>query len=93
MRSVLLLFSLTICANAQTEMRNSVTVSGGFAHNVGGNCCGDSAPSLAVSYAYRLFPHVDVEAGVSTALTLGTEARGPTTISRRTIVSSGCRLD
>ena len=57
-------------------MRNTVTLSGGFAHNVGNNCCGDSAPSFALTYAYRLFPHVDVEAGVDTALSLGTEARG-----------------
>jgi len=76
MRAILFLFSLTMCANAQSEMRNTVIFSGGFAHNVGGNCWGESAPSLAVSYAYRLFPHVDMEAGITTALALGTEVRG-----------------
>jgi len=70
------LLFLATCAAAQSDMRNTVTFSGGFAHNAGNNCCGDSAPSLAVSYAYRLFPHVDLEAGVDTTLSLGSEASG-----------------
>jgi hypothetical protein len=76
MKLVLALLFPVVCASAQSEMRNTVTFSGGFGHNVGNSCCGDSAPSLAVTYAYRLFPHVDVEAGVDTALSLGSEARG-----------------
>jgi hypothetical protein len=76
MRAFLLLFGLAACAYAQSEMRNTVTVSGGFAQNVGNSCCGDSAPSLALTYAYRLFPHVALEAGVDTALSLGTQVVG-----------------
>ena len=37
---------------------------------------GDSAPSVGVTYAYRLLPPMDVEAGIDTALSLGSEARG-----------------
>jgi len=76
MKAFFLLLGLALYADAQSEMRNTVTFSGGFAHNVGNSCCGDSAPSLAVTYAYRLFPHVDLEAGVDTALSLGTQAVG-----------------
>lgn len=76
MKLVLLLLFIVVYASAQSDMRNTVTFSGGFAHNVGNSCCGDSAPSLALTYAYRLFPHVDLEAGVDTTLSLETEARG-----------------
>jgi hypothetical protein len=75
-RAFILLFGLAACVVAQSEMRNTITFSGGFAQNVGNSCCGDSAPSLALTYDYRLFPHVDLEAGVDTTLSLGTEARG-----------------
>src|SRR5690349_15461662 len=78
MKALLLLFGLAVCADAQSEMRNTVTFSGGFAHNVGKYCCGESAANLALTYAYRLFPHVDLEAGVDTTLSLGTEVRGAT---------------
>jgi hypothetical protein len=71
-----LLLGLGICAYAQSEMRNTITISGGLAHNVGTNCCGESAPNLGLAYGYRLFPHVELEAGVETALSLGTEVRG-----------------
>jgi hypothetical protein len=57
-------------------MRNAVTFTGGFAHNVGRYCCGESAASLDLTDAYRLFPHVDVEAGVDATLALASEARG-----------------
>jgi hypothetical protein len=76
MRAFFVFFSLAALADAQSEMRNTVTVSGGFAHNVGNSCCGESAPSLAMTYDYRLFPHVDLEAGVDTTLSLGTQAVG-----------------
>ena len=76
MRALLFLCALAACADAQSEMRNTITFSGGWAHNAGTNCCGESAPSVDVSYAYRLFPHLDLEAGLETALSLGTEARG-----------------
>ncbi len=76
MRALLFLTGLAMCANAQTEMRNTFTLSGGLAHNVGATCCGDSAPSAGATYAYRLLPHVDLEAGIDTALSLGSEARG-----------------
>ena len=76
MRALLLLFGLTVCADAQSEMRNTVTLSGGFAHSVGTMFGFESAPSVAVTYAYRLLPHVDVEAGIDAALSLGSEARG-----------------
>jgi len=76
LRAVFLYFILAACAAAQSEMRNTATFSGGFAHNAGNSCCGDSAPSLAVTYAYRLFPHVDLEAGVDTTLSLGTRSIG-----------------
>ena len=73
----LFVFGLATCANAQSEMRNTITFSGGLAQNANTSCCrGDSAPNVAVTYAYRLFPHVDVEAGVDATLSLGTEARG-----------------
>jgi outer membrane protein with beta-barrel domain len=75
MRLFLLLFGLAVCADAQSEMRNTITLSGGLAHSVGTEF-GDSAPSVAVTYAYRLLPHVDVEAGIDTALSLGSEVRG-----------------
>ena len=65
-----------MCAAAQTGMRSTVAFSGGLAHNAGNNCCGDSAPALGVTYAYRLFPHVDLEAGFDTTLSLGTEFMG-----------------
>lgn len=76
MRALFFLLGLAVSADAQSDMRNTVTFSGGFAHNVGNSCCGDSAPSLALTYAYRLFPHVDLEAGVDTTLSLGSEAIG-----------------
>jgi hypothetical protein len=57
-------------------MRSTITFSGGWAHNNGNNCCGDSAPNAGFSYAYRLLPHLDLEACVDTALSLGSEARG-----------------
>ena len=76
MRILLSLLAVALCADAQPEMRNTITFSGGWAHNVGTNCCGDSAPSVSVAYAYRLFPHVDAEAGLDTALSLGSEASG-----------------
>ncbi len=76
MRSLLSLFALALCAEAQSEMRNTLTLSGGWAHNVGRYCCGDSAASVAMTYAYRLFSHVAAEVGVDTALSLGSEARG-----------------
>ena len=72
----LLLFGLAMCAYAQTEMRNTVTISGGLAQNAGNSCCGESAPALGLTYARRLFPHLELEAGVQTALSLGSEARG-----------------
>lgn len=72
------MFSVAIFANAQPEMRNTVTFSGGFAHNVGNFCCGESAPFLAATYSYRLLPHLDLEAGVDSAISLGTEVRGAT---------------
>src|SRR2546427_10259800 len=76
MRALLLLFGLTVCADAQSEMRNTVTLGGGFAHSVGTMFGFESAPSVGVTYAYRLLPHVDVEAGIDAALSLGSEARG-----------------
>jgi hypothetical protein len=75
-RAFFVFLGLAALAHAQSEMRNTVTVSGGFAHNVGNSCCGESAPSLALTYAYRLFSHLDLEAGVDTALSLGTRAVG-----------------
>jgi hypothetical protein len=57
-------------------MRNTITLSAGGARNVGTNCCGESAPSLSLTYGYRLFPHLTPEAGVETALSIGSEARG-----------------
>jgi len=76
MRALLLLFGLAVCADAQSEMRNTVTLGGGFAHSVGTMFGFESAPSVGVTYAYRLLPHVDVEAGIDAALSLGSEARG-----------------
>ena len=76
MRTLLSLLAFALCANAQSEMRNTITFSGGWAHNIGNNCCGDSTPNVGVSYAYRLFPHVAAEVGLDTALSVGSEARG-----------------
>ena len=76
MRALLFLFAFAVCADAQSEMRNTITFSGGWANNVGTKCCGDSAANLALTYAYRLFPHVDLEAGIDSTLSLGTEASG-----------------
>ena len=91
LRAVFLYFILAACAAAQSDMRNTVTFSGGFAHNAGNSCCGDSAPSLAVTYAYRLFPHVDLEAGVDTAYRLEPKPGARATTSKPMTVSSGCR--
>src|SRR5437763_5099530 len=76
MRTFAFLLGLAVCAGAQTEIRNTVTLSGGLAHSVGTMFGFESAPSVAVTYAYRLLPHVDLEAGIDTALSLGSEARG-----------------
>lgn len=76
MRILPFLFALALGGDAQSEMRNTVMFSGGWAHNVGTNCCGDSVPSVAVTYAYRLLSHVDVEVGLDTTLSLGSEDRG-----------------
>ena len=70
MKILLCLLAWAVCADAQSDMRNTLTFSGGWAKNVGTNCCGDTAPSLAVSYGYRVFPHVDAEVGLDTALSL-----------------------
>ena len=72
----LLFFGLGIWAYAQSPMRNTITISGGLAQNAGDNCCGESAPNIGLMYAYRLFPHWEIEAGIETALALGSEARG-----------------
>lgn len=61
---------------AQSNPRNSVTFSGGWANNAGNTCCGDSAASLGLTYAYRVIPHFALEAGVDSAIGLGTEVRG-----------------
>lgn len=79
MRSVvkqfLLFLAAIMCANGQ--MRNSVTFGAGFAHNIGNTGYnGDSAPSFALTYAYRVVPHLDVEAGAVGTSSLGTEVRG-----------------
>ena len=42
--SVLFLLGLAVCADGQTEMRNTVTLSEGLAHNVGATCCGGLGP-------------------------------------------------
>jgi len=65
-------------ASAQSELRNTITLSGGFAHNVADTCCGESAPSVGLSYAYRLFRHVDLSVGIDSAVSLNTEVRGAT---------------
>jgi hypothetical protein len=75
-KTIALLLGMTMCVAAQNATRSTVTFSGGLAHNAGNTCCGDSAPAVGLTYAYRIFPHVDLEAGVDSALSLGTEFRG-----------------
>src|SRR5229473_7883855 len=76
LRAFAILFALAMCALGQSDMRSTETLSAGLAHNVGSTCCGESAPSLAASYAYRILPHLDLEAGVDATTLLGTEIRG-----------------
>ena len=76
MKTLLVLFGSAMFVAAQPEMRNTITLSAGLAQNAGDNCCGETAPSIAVGYAYRLFSHLDLEVGIDTTLSLGSEARG-----------------
>jgi len=76
LRKFVFLFGLAACASAQSDMRSTITFGAGVAQNVGPSCCGDTAASFSGSYAYRVIPHVDLEAGVNATTLLGTEARG-----------------
>ena len=71
-----LLFAAAVCAFAQSESKNTLTFSGGLANNAGNTCCGDTSPALGLTYSYRFLPHVALEAGVDSAIALGTEIRG-----------------
>ena len=67
---------MAICTFAQSDPRNDLTFSGGWANNAGNTCCGDSSGDLRFTYAHRLIPHLAVEAGIDSAVSLGTEIRG-----------------
>jgi hypothetical protein len=73
MKVLILFISLAFSTYAQPANRNTITFSGGLAENAGPSCCGDTAPSLALSYAYRLLPNLDIEAGIDSALALGSK--------------------
>lgn len=58
-------------------MRNSLTFSGGFAHDIHARCCqADTSVSLGATYSYHLFRNLGVEAGVVSALNPTPEIRG-----------------
>jgi hypothetical protein len=70
------MFALAVSGYAQTEMRNTITVGAGIAHNTGNTCCGESAPSIEVNYSFRFMPHIELTAGANFTTSLGTEIRG-----------------
>ena len=82
-KALVVLCEVIACASAQSDLRNTITVSPGWAQNVGRTCCpgtptvaGNTAPVIGVAYAYRVLPNLDLEAGVATAFSVGTEASG-----------------
>ena len=69
MKRLLLVLALASFAKGQPEPRNSVTVSGGSALGNFRSCCRtDTAVSLGATYGYRWFSHLQIEAGIVTAL-------------------------
>jgi hypothetical protein len=79
MKTILLLLALELIANAQSDPRNIVTFSGGYARDVHSSCCQtDTATSLGVTYGRRFFRYLEAEAGVTAALHPAGEFRGAT---------------
>jgi len=69
MRLLFTVLFLATLAKAQADLRNSVTFSGGYSRDVDAICCQtDTAVSLGGTYGYRIWPFLQVEAGVTTAL-------------------------
>jgi hypothetical protein len=69
MRLLLLTSLLGTLAYAQSDLRNSVTFGAGYGRDVNAACCQtDTAVSLDVTYGYRIWPFLQVEAGLATAL-------------------------
>jgi len=66
-------------ANAQATLRNTATFSVGSALNGPRQCCQyDTTVGLGVTYDYRVFRYLQVEAGIATALHPTPELRGAT---------------
>src|SRR5260370_41854640 len=77
MKALILLFALVSLANAQSDMRNRLTISGGYGRDVNSNCCQtNTTVSLGATYGYRVFHNLEIEAGVVTALHPAAEIRG-----------------
>ena len=74
--SVLFLLSAAFAA-AQTGFRNSVVFTGGSARDVNAFCCEtETALSLGITYGYRPVAHLQLEAGLTAALSSAPEIRG-----------------
>jgi hypothetical protein len=77
MKTFILLIALISVANAQSQLRNSVTFSGGYGRDINSGCClADTAVSLGASYGYRVLRNLQIEAGIMTALNPAPEIRG-----------------
>jgi hypothetical protein len=69
MRALILAIALVPLTNAQSELRNSLTFSGGYGRDIHSSCCQtNTAVSLGATYGYRVFHNLEAEAGVVTAL-------------------------
>ena len=77
MKILLLALALSAFANAQPDVRNTVTFSSGYARDIHSFCRETAtAVSLGATYGYRLFRYLQLEAGVTTALYPEPEIRG-----------------
>lgn len=79
MKTMMLALALVSLTNAQSDLRNRLTFSGGYARDIHSFCCRTyTAVSLGATYSYRLFHNMELEAGVVTALYPAPEIRGAT---------------
>jgi hypothetical protein len=78
-KSLIFVLFLASFANAQTNLRNSVTFSVGSAFaGPRGNGQFDTTVGLGATYRYRWFHYLDIEAGITTALHPTPTLRGAT---------------
>jgi hypothetical protein len=68
-RNLIFVLFLAIVANAQSDLRNSITVSAGSALNGPRQCCQfDTSVALGATYDYRVIRYLQIEAGIMTAI-------------------------